>query len=138
VGLLLAVIVVASTFGLLFVVRFRHHVDEASPFAIRVPYNASESECSGVTLNHAGKYSFTVQLPGQASGNVYFLTVARANGSKLYDSPGDSEFSGSFAVDLASSVFEFCLRSPGINYTYLGGAATGLGILLYTEYAPVL
>jgi hypothetical protein len=138
VGLVVAVIIVASTAGVLFLVPFSHSVNEKSAFAIVVPYNASARECTGVIFDHVGTFSFVFQLPILATGNVYLLTVTDPNSNQLYSSPGDSGFDGAFSVSLMSSVYEFCLRTPGINYLYFGGAAAGLGTLSYTLSTPIL
>jgi hypothetical protein len=138
VGLVVAVLIVATTAGVLFLVPFSHPVKEMSAFAIVVPYNASEHECTAVGFDHVGAYSFALQLPALATGNVYFLTVTDPNGNQLYSSPGDSGFNGEFSVSWVVSSYEFCMKTPGFNYPYFGGAAAGLGTLSYTLATPTL
>jgi hypothetical protein len=138
VGLVSAVINVASTAVVLFLVPLSHQVNEESAFAIVVPYNASDHECTGLIFDHLGVYSFALELPGQATGNMHLLTVTDPNGRQLYNSPGESAFNGDFSVSLMSSVYEFCLKTPGFNYQHFGGAAAGLGTLSYTRSTPIL
>ncbi|MFZ1023881.1 MAG: hypothetical protein WAN87_07085 [Thermoplasmata archaeon] len=137
-GVIVAVVVVASTLSVLYFIPFSQSATETTAFAIVVPYNASELECTLVGFDHTGTYAFEVQLPIQATGDIFLLIATGPNGSQPYRSPGNVYFDGSFPVSDSETLYRFCLETVGINYTPLGGAAAGIGTLTYAHDAPIL
>jgi hypothetical protein len=137
VGAAAAAVVIAGTLTVLYFVPFSQTATETDFFAMVVPYNASEVECTSVGFDHTGTYSFDVQLPGHAEGDVFYLNVTGANGGQLYRSPGDTHWDGSFPVNVSNTEYRFCLETP-LTYPAFGGAAAGSGTLTYTRTSPVL
>lgn len=138
VGVVVGAVALVSALGVLYLVPFSQTTTETSQFALVVPYNASESACTSVTFHHSGSYTFEVNLPTQATGDVFFLTATGPMGDQLYRSPGDAVFQGTFAVNASSIGYQFCLETPKVSYTPVGGAAAGVGTFSYPESHPIL
>ena len=135
----MAAVVIAGGLSVLYLVPFSEDAVETDFFAVVVPYNVSEVECTSVWLDHTGTYSFDVQLPGQAEGDVFLLTVTGPNAGQLYHGASDTSWDGSFRVNDLNAQYQFCMETPGFTYPIApGGAAAGTGTLDYTHAHPIL
>ena len=137
VGAAAAVVVVAGTLSVLYFVPLTQTATETDFFAMVVPYNASETECTSVEFDHTGTYSFDVHLPIQATGDIFFLTATGPSG-QLYRSPGDTHWDGSIPIKDTRVGFHFCLDTNRVSYPAFGGAAAGSGTLTYAHTSPIL